>query len=594
MKNFETDLPLAVVAAPTLLFILLAAVGSIIVDHDATLLIVSSVFIPLPFAAAMTFSVFREVSEVSVARRNGGSRPIFRLIPVLFIDFLPIVFLVCLGLYFSFMIENETTREVYAVKKVTLVKNRALSCRAEHLVCKSAENSLADNLADTMDIIEPQINGYIQDKVSSALSEAHRKPVDPIGLPKLFFGDENGQGALLPNDIFKLPPRCSLWRWLSKPAKCIERRLLEPVQIAWHGLRNDLQRDLNAGLKDTARKKADLLTDIETRFSENVRSTTATGVEASTAAIRITSAVWTIIDIFLLVTLVFGVVKLFLIILARRLFDIRADRNSMRLSAYPANCNQPIEAYDITRPLAGKNGFEHSWDASSEEREVLYVRFPKGVVRRGTFGDSWPYSLGAPLRRLGSLALTLTAFQPNEERASKKFNSDNSVRFVEVTLKKGQRISFHFSDLVTVTNGVRFKTVLSLRLGSFLRHQNLYTIAEGTGKIVLRASGAQTTLFPDTSKQNLSDLSSMPVNQLAFDFDGLFYSDTIGQSNHTAAIIVRLIRRWVRLYFQSGNVFMGGPVAPAGQTRLVEHAPPRGLRRTFSTVRRLLFFVLPI
>ena len=583
------------VVFPTIVLILIAAGAAVQSEPNAFFAIGAATLAVLPFSIAMAREIGSELLAVRRTRREQSLRPLRKDVGAAIVGFLPVLILVGIGFLIEALVTHWMLEKVYAQDPV-VASPSMIGCNPDRFICRDGKAGLAMDLETTIDSVEPQLRVLMEQTVTTALLSARRNPASVAELPSLLFeGDpQTRTEPLVPTHLFDVPRSCGIWRWIKDTGECIKRLILKPAHRAWARLRAAAREKLVAIIEEGTRTKATVLDDLESFASIEIGRFVASGADRARLSVQRVDVTASLLDVYLLATLFLAVAKLFLIVLARRIYDVSSAGSGMCLSSSPPPLSDivAIETRDITRPELDGGGFEYALVPKPDGAvppKGLYVRYSTGVLQ-GDVGDGWLYPLGASLRRMMVGSLILYRFLPDREPRMLAIHAERNIRCVQFKLEKDDRIAFDLVDLLAVSDGVRFRTVLSLRLAAFLRCRNFYSVAEGQGHLLLRASGGVTRLRPDAADHTSGRKGSLPIDHLGYDFDGLYCSNALGGEDGMST----QRKRWKRLYGQAGNVFQGGPISPLGETRLVEHAAPASLRRKISVVRRLLFFVLPV
>ena len=263
--------------------------------------------------------------------------------------------------------------------------------------------------------------------------------------------------------------------------------------------------------------------------------------------------------ILILSGLFFSLLKAFLYILARNVFDHRVGQIPLTVTGGRKSLNT-LKALDIT--IDDDKSFKVSLDESG-----WYGSFSHNIKpnRPGRFVAPQKGALLFTRLLLGKFV-----FQKYDVASDEEFGGYGDVdsRFIKIDLSQGDRVFFRLPSLVGFSEEVTLRRHYSLKLATILQFRLFFPVAEGPGSIVLSTKGGAAKIMPADGVDG-----SEPLDLLAFDLDGVLHTDAQHGIFNT--------------YFGRLTIF------PNKETLLVRHSGVIRSFRSFKVLRKIGFFLLP-
>lgn len=186
------------------------------------------------------------------------------------------------------------------------------------------------------------------------------------------------------------------------------------------------------------------------------------------------------INLLLDISLLFIILKSFFYVFARVAFS---EKDQLYVTLKEGD--DPMQKGKLT-----PTGNQYTISADSQEQFYISRAFePSGRPPRFTI----PQWRSAALARIGSKTFAMNKVDMNKGEGPVDFRSMGGAEFVEWEIQDGEEVVFKLKNFVAMSESVRLKRKISLRLTSLLVGRIFFTIAEGPGKLILMTDGKPIT-----------------------------------------------------------------------------------------------------
>lgn len=554
--SIHLSLSALLVAAPVTAIALDAPIGFIVIQLGLALALV------LAWVLWQIATDFREVFS------DQSWKHIANLFWRSFVRWTPIGALAVVVLLFADYRDKQLTSQIYNAQfqQEARVWNQPEPCPPEPgaaIFCRGGEG-LQEDLKDTVSHLAETSRGRILERFDRAASKFEATGSDASNAAEIVLF--SGPDAALPRSFEQFSgisvPRC---RWYAVPfssrarENCGRRMVLKPLASTYESLRAELYSSFLDGSNTTQAAAGQNTDEARASLELIVSHKLDSYVEEVNASIDRIFLAAKISRVLFLTGLIFSLLKTFLYILARNVFDHRVGKIPLAITLDRLSPNT-VKARDITMD-----------DDKS---------FKVGLNRTGWYGSfrhnirtNRPGRFTTPQK--GALLFTrlLTGkliFQKFDATKGEEFSGYGDVdsRFIKIDLSQGDRIFFRVPSLVGFSEGITLRRHYSLRLATILQFRLFFPVAEGPGSIVLSTKGGAAKIMPADGVEG-----SEPLDLLAFDLDGVLYTDAQHGIFNT--------------YFGLLTIF------PNKETLLVRHSGVVRSFRSFKVLRKIGFFLLP-
>ncbi len=111
---------------------------------------------------------------------------------------------------------------------------------------------------------------------------------------------------------------------------------------------------------------------------------------------------------------------------------------------------------------------------------------------------------GAPISRIFTRNMVMNRVRVSEGADPVTYSTTLGKSFLIWEIAEGQTVVFHFRNFVAFSEGIQIKTLISLRLSSFLLGHVIYSTAKGPGRLVLLADGLPAAMSGSTGATSFS------------------------------------------------------------------------------------------
>jgi len=425
-------------------------------------------------------------------------------------------------------------------------------------------NGLRADLKNTVSHLAKTFRGRILDRFDRAVSKFEATGDDASNAVEVILF--SGPDAALPRSFEQFSdisiPRC---RWYAVPfssrarENCGRRMVLKPLATTYESLRGELYSSFLDGSNTTQVAAGQNIDEARASLELIVSHKLDAYVEEANLTIDRVFLVAKISRALFLTGLTFSLLKTFLYILARNVFDHRIGKIPLMVTLDRLSPNT-VKAQDIT--MDDDKSFKVGLD---ETRWYGSFRHNIRTNRPGRFAT--PQKGALPFTRLLTGKLVLQKFDATNEEEFGGYGDVDS-RFIKIDLSQGDKIFFRVSSLVGFSEGITLRRHYSLRLATILQFRLFFPVAEGPGSIVLSTKGGTAKIMPADGVEG-----SEPLDLLAFDLDGVLHTDAQHGIFNT--------------YFGHLTIF------PNKETLLVRHSGVVRRLRSFKVLRKIGFFLLP-
>lgn len=275
-------------------------------------------------------------------------------------------------------------------------------------------------------------------------------------------------------------PKCWFWEVGCQVEATIARRV--------NSLMTNLHDDLFASVKNQlseidrlAGREATRATQSAREWSEELHSDVS---RQTTKAIRDSFRIWR--NISLLASLYSAIVllKTYLIVFSRVIFSPKTGLGAAaQFLPHPA----PETPSAISRHGSLYRIPKTAKEAHFVSRWGVTLEGPPPARRR-------PMGFRFPVARILSGTWAMNRIDGNRDGEEDEFDADLKVdepaELVAWTLAPGERVIFHFSDFIGMSEGVHVRRVSSLSITTLVLGRMIYHAAEGPGTLILRTTAA--------------------------------------------------------------------------------------------------------
>lgn len=536
-----------------------------------------------------SYLAFKETAHLFEEVRSSKQRR--QVFSSSFLRLLPFILLTAVGLYFSSSIEQWANRTLlnntlYGITfdedygcEDTEIDDYLLVCTNDRKITSRAEveQDILAAIESLRENAKTHLSAELNSRIESVKNTINSSQSDVVDL--VF--DNNK--AVLPNRLWKVnrdlrPPSCNgHFHWITRPTLCIKKELLTPINKAYDDARNDYRRELIIQIKLNQNRVKANSTAIQAEINARLHSKIDATAEQSNELVRtFMRGLETAARVYLLMTVVyllFLAIQTSLYIVVRNIFSPKIGDVSFSLHRHDSNLDMPapIKAYDITNQ---QNGFEINLDNKPwfMQHSLFVGKGRANILQNHHATSTNPMPKVLTIRRFLSQTLRMDQYEPSE-LSTLTGNGSVNTRFVKVDLVEGQSLCIRLNSLVGFSQGIMFESHVSIVGSVFLQHSMFFTLARGTGSILLLAEGGTAELLPANS-----DVESGYDPQEIIAFDS--YGDCKLQSNH----------QLLGFYLRFPNF------SPCDKSFALRHSKIKGTSMGYfmSLLKKLLFTVLPI
>ena len=497
-----------------------------------------------------------------IARKLGRGH-LFRLAARSLLLWLPIG-LLALGSVLLIQWRNEkVVTEVYDLPEVPW---SAWNGACQKILCKGDGPDLRRDMHASVDRIGAALQSQVERRLDARLSSIDMQSDNLRNeLTRTLFHHDEG---MLPDTFTKFSgiqvPGCN-WMlavvWPPEVKDCLQRSILKPIADTYASARSELQTEVNTAL-NAGQGKIEGGTDaVRTLILGGLNERVQTATSRINQGIDALFLAGLVLSILSWISLSMVTLKSYLTILARHVFDTKSGGMFLTVGA-PQQGDAALAGQDITR-TDGANGYKIPLGD-----QLWYGSFGH-IVRPIEFGRPTYPRLGQLLfQRLFAAKMRMQRFDP-QSFDTIGGQADFSFRFVRVDLPEGRKLYFNVKNLAAFSQGVRFRSVFSLKLAAILQYRLFFSVVEGPGSVILRVDGGTMRLMPPDEAEGAD-----PMDLAAFDWGGQF--------------ALRAQHDFLSVYSE------GYTIVPEDRTFVIRHAPQRLVRRGGKLLRKTLFFLLPI
>ena len=480
-----------------------------------------------------------------------------------FILWAPICLLAIFAIVGAHIRDGYITHQVYTIRFAQEARswNQSPPCNA--VFCESGAG-LQTDMKDATSVFGDKLQSRIMARFDSAARQAEAAGGNAAEvMERLLFTNrdavfpasfETFSGIMIPSCFWPGFPFSARIR-----SNCGQRIVLKPLASAYENLRSDFYNAFLNGSASTTLATSDGIDGLRATLQTFVSQKIDGYVEATHTTIDRVFLLSLVLRILVIGSLTFSLVKGFLYILARNVFDHKVGQIPLVVTK-GTRTGAGIRAADITseddksfRILLGQQNWYGSFRRNIKTNSPGHFAIPK----RGAL----------LLSRLFSGKLLFQRFDVEETESFGGYG-DTDTRFVRLDLAEGERLYFRLRNLVGFSESVTLRRHFSLRLATVLQFKLLFPVVEGPGSVVLAAQGGAARLMPQGGIEG-----SEPLDLLAFDIGGAF---------HTAAQ-----HGFLGTYLGRVTIF------PDPDTVLVRHSGDDRTSAGMKTLRKIAFFVLP-
>jgi len=341
----------------------------------------------------------------------------------------------------------------------------------------------------------------------------------------------------------------------------MRRMVLQPMDSAYRQLRRDLRREITSRIDSFSAGLEDGTDDLDREIMAALERDLERYSSAAKSGINRAFLLGWILAIVSWISVAMILTKTYLVILARFVFDSRTGGVTLSLGDNDGP-DSVLLGTDVTR-TDGAFGYRLALDGKS-----WYGSFGIAVRPDEHGRPTYPMLSRLFLQRLFCGKLRMHRFDPD------RFDhiggqADHSARFVRIDLREGDRLCFQLPRLAAFSDGISFRSQLNLKMAAMLQHRLFFPVACGAGSLILRVDGGSMRIMPQDPPEGAD-----PMDMAAFDMDGAF--------------ALRAQHDLVSVYSE------GYTIIPDDRTFVIRHAPNRLASEAGKTLRKALFFILPI
>ncbi|MEP3844718.1 MAG: hypothetical protein ABJM43_05195 [Paracoccaceae bacterium] len=529
-------------------------------------------FIAIQLGLAMVLVLTWVVWQFAVDFRDVFSDQSWKHIAYLFwrsfVRWTPLLALTVIVLFLADYRDKQLTSQVYKAqfRQEARVWNQPEPCPPEPgaaIFCQGGDG-LQEDLKDTVSHFAETFQDRILDRFDRAASKFESTGDDASNAAEIILF--TGPDAALPRSFEQFSgisvPRC---RWYAVPFSsrarqdCGRRMVLRPLASTYENIRSELYSSFLDGSNTTQVATGQNIYEARKSLESLVSHKLDAYVHEANINIDRAFLASKISRILILSGLIFSLLKAFLYILARNVFDHRVGQIPLAVTRDRKSPNT-LKALDIT--IDDDKSFKVSLDKTGWYGSFSYNIKPN---RPGRFVIPQKGALLFTRLLLGKLVL-----QKYDVASDQEFSGYGNVdsRFIKIDLNQGDRVFFRVPSLVGFSEEVTLRRHYSLRLATILQFRLFFPVAEGPGSIVLSTKGGAAKIMPTDGVEG-----SEPLDLLAFDLDGVLHTDAQHGIFNT--------------YFGRLTIF------PNKETLLVRHSGVVRSSRSFKVLRKIGFFLLP-
>lgn len=485
-----------------------------------------------------------------------------------FLRWMPLGAMALVVLFLADYRDKQLTSQIYKAQfsQEARVWNQPEPCPPEPgtaIFCESGDG-LQEDLKDAVSHFAETFEGRILDRFDKAASEFESTGDDASNAAEVILF--TGPNAALPRSFEQFSgisiPRC---RWYAVPFSsrarqdCGRRMVLKPLASTYENIRADLYASFLDGSNTTQVAAGQNISEARKSLEVLVSHKLDAYVDEANENIDRAFLASKISRVLILSGLVFSLLKAFLYILARNVFDHRVGQIPLVVTRDRDSPNT-LRAQDIT--IDDDKSFKVPLSETG-----WYGSFSHNIKpnRPGRFVIPQKGALLFTRLFLGKFVLQKYDVASDEEFSG---YGDVDSRFIRIDLHHGDRVFFRVPSLVGFSEEITLRWHYSLRLATILQFRLFFPVAEGPGAIILSTKGGAAKIMPADGVEG-----SEPLDLLAFDLDGALYSDAQHGIFNT--------------YFGRLTIF------PSKETLLVRHSGVVRSLRSFKVLRKIGFFLLP-